>query len=34
MEINPITEVGIIGIITSLKSKNSSSYDEVSSKII
>jgi len=34
MEINPITEVAIIGIITSLKSKNSSGYDEVSSKII
>ena len=34
MEINPVTEVAIIGIITSLKSKNSSGYDEVPSKII
>jgi hypothetical protein len=34
MEINPITVVAIIGIISSLKSKNLSGYDEVSSKII
>jgi len=34
MEINPITEVTAIGIITSLKYKNSSGYEEVSNKIV
>jgi hypothetical protein len=30
----PITEAEIIGIINSLKSKNSPGYDEISSKIL
>ena len=34
MKTIPITEVEIIGIINSLKSKNSSEYDEISSKLL
>jgi hypothetical protein len=34
MKTIPVTEAEIIGIINSLKSKNSSGYDEISSKIL
>jgi hypothetical protein len=34
MKIIPVTEAEVIGIINSLKSKNSSGYDEISSKIL
>jgi hypothetical protein len=34
MKTIPVTEAEIIGIINSLKSKNSSGYDDISSKIL